>query len=602
MASKTNFIFGGTLKDKLIAGLCVAALPLVIMAVMMIVRTATVNTQADNLANKYLRIVKMSEDTDEINYLAVLEVEEYVRDRADHVLDDNIEYMRQSTACIDTLRDLLNDPTLDDSLRVWLHDLERIRSDFSQVFTTAWTANDKRLATLTEIESVKAELMDNLLTISHKSTDTPALYAERAARLVGNASVIDSLDADGVFDAYRTEISKVLNRLGRSVSASEFAPINTLYDRFLTLADTYMENSRIAFANMYKISQKSLDGYEDCRKIQEVTSAMVNDTATDIDGKLFSTRFMVIFGLIISVIIIIITASIMIRTMITPLKEGIVAANEISNGNLAVHIRKSDSNDEIGLLQNSIANLSDNIKMIIKSISECSSKISSASTLLSDASGQMSNSANDQAASAEEVSSSIEEMASSIGQNNDNAREAEKIAVKTSQTIQNCSQAANKSVSAMNLIAEKISIIDEIAFQTNILALNAAVEAARAGEHGKGFAVVAAEVRKLAERSALAAKEIDIVSKDGQTVAQETGEAFAAVLPDIEHTTVLVQEIASSCAEQATGSDQINIAVQRFNQTTQQFASLAEEMSANSNELFDLAENLSELMKFFKTE
>jgi methyl-accepting chemotaxis protein len=214
----------------------------------------------------------------------------------------------------------------------------------------------------------------------------------------------------------------------------------------------------------------------------------------------------------------------------------------------------------------------------------------------------MSEAADDQASSAEEVSSSMEEITASIGQNDGNAKETERIAFKTSQTIQNCSRTADNSVKAMNLIAEKISIIDEIAFQTNLLALNAAVEAARAGEHGKGFAVVAAEVRKLAERSALAAKEIDVVSKDGQAIAKDTGEAFASVLPDIERTAVLLKEIAASCSEQALGSNQINTAVQRFNLTTQQFAQLSKKMSDNSDTLSELSENLTELMKFFKTE
>ncbi|MBQ5550080.1 MAG: methyl-accepting chemotaxis protein, partial [Bacteroidales bacterium] len=165
------------------------------------------------------------------------------------------------------------------------------------------------------------------------------------------------------------------------------------------------------------------------------------------------------------------------------------------------------------------------------------------------ASQQMSNSANEQASSAEEVSSSIEEMASSIQQNSDNARETERIVTETASTIQNYSETSQKAVQAMNEIAQKISIIDEIAFQTNILALNAAVEAARAGEHGKGFAVVAAEVRKLAERCAIAAKEIDTVSSDGQDIAQQSSVAFSKVLPDIERTTTLVREIASASRE-----------------------------------------------------
>ena len=596
-----DFFSGKTLRSKLIRGLCVAALPLVIIAIIMVVRTTTVNTQANNLAHKYLRIVKMSESVDEESYLAVLEVEEYVRDRADHVLQDNIEYMDNSAAYLDTLHTLLDDPTLDDSLRTSLHHLEGIRSDFKQVFLTAWHANDKRLEIWNEIDAIRLDLVGKLLKISSRSNDQTALLAERAARLVSNAAVMDSLDTEGFFERCQPDLTRVLSRLTRAADNAEMSEINALYDKFAELANSYTENSLIAFTNMHKISEKSLDGYDDCCIIQTAVSQMVNDTAFDIDKSLSKTRLLIIIGLIISIVVIIITAITLIRTMIKPLAKGIDTVTEISDGNLAVNIVHTDSESEIGLLQNSIARLSDNIKRIITAILECSEKISNTSTSLNDISSMMSTSANDQAASAEEVSSSIEEMASSISQNNDNARETKDIAVKTSQTIKECSVAAEKSVKAMNLIAEKISIIDEIAFQTNILALNAAVEAARAGENGKGFAVVAAEVRKLAERSALAAKEIDVVCNDGQSLAQDTGAAVSAVLPEIERTAFLVQEIATSCSEQTTGSNQINIAVQRFNETTQQFASLAQEMSENSNLLYQLAGDLSDLITFFKT-
>ncbi|MBQ5453494.1 MAG: HAMP domain-containing protein [Bacteroidales bacterium] len=602
MEKLLNFFTRGTLKGKVITGLCVAALPLLITAIIMIVKTTTVNSHANQLANKYLEIVKMCDATDETSYLAVLEVEEYVRDRTDHDLQDNIGYMSEAAAYLDTLRELLNDKTLDDSLRIWLRGLEGVRSDFKQVFTTAWLANDKRLTIWDDIVVLRKNLTDNLLTISHRSSDISAVLAERAARLISEATPMDSLDVEGHFDQYDPQISRVLSRLSQTAPDSEMQTINSQYAQLTELVKSYTENSVIAFTNMHTISDKSLEGYNFCFKISQLISGLVDSTAFEIDTSLFSTRLMVIVGLLISLFVIFITAAVMQKTLVEPLRKGIRAATELSEGNLNVKIEKTETEDEVGLLQNSMAQLLDNIKLIITSIAECSSEISSASTRLNQASGMMSSSANDQAASAEEVSSSIEEMASAIGQNNDNARETEKIALSTSETIKQCSQTAEKSVKAMNLIAEKISIVDEIAFQTNLLALNAAVEAARAGEHGKGFAVVAAEVKKLAERSALAAKEIDVVSKDGQTVAKDTGEAFASVLPDIERTSVLVQEIAASCSEQATGSDQINTAVQHFNQTTQQFASLAQEMSDNSSTLFSLAERLSELIKFFKTE
>lgn len=590
-----------SIRTKLILGLCAAALPLLILAVVMIIRTTTINNEANNLANKYLRITKMSEDVDEVSYLAVLEVEEYVRDRADHVLADNIEYMEESAAYLDTLHNLLQDETLDDSLRIWCKDLEGIRSDFRDVFTTAWHANEKRLSAWDELCSVKDDLVNNLFVISKRHSDISGVLAERAARLIGNISVIDSLDIEGHFAANKGAIAKILSRLSNVSSDTEIHEINSLYKRFETLGETYSSNSVVAFENMHKISQKSLDGYEDCRKIQAEVSDMVTGTAFKIDSQLSLTRLFILIGLIIAIVIIAITAMMMTQHLINPLKKGVAVATAISEGNMSQRIPRSDSSDEIGQLQNAMALLSDNVGMIVDSIVESAGHILESSNHLNSAGRQMSTSANDQAASAEEVSSSIEEMASSISQNNDNARETEKIANKAATTIQNCSAAAKKSVEAMNLIANKISIIDEIAFQTNILALNAAVEAARAGEHGKGFAVVAAEVRKLAERSALAAKEIDVVSKDGQQVARETGEAFASVLPEIQRTALLVQEIAASCAEQASGSDQINIAVQRFNQTTQQFAALAEEMSVNSDELSKMSENLTMLIKFFKT-
>ena len=192
-------------------------------------------------------------------------------------------------------------------------------------------------------------------------------------------------------------------------------------------------------------------------------------------------------------------------------------------------------------------------------------------------------------------------MTSSIEQNSQNAIKTGGIANSSAKTIEECNEAAQKTVKAITEIAQKISVIDEIAFQTNILALNAAVEAARAGENGKGFAVVAAEVRKLAEKCAIAAKDIDSVSTGGVQVAKLTGNVFSKVLPEIQQTTHLVQEIATSCRQQATGSAQINTAIQRFNNSTQQFASISEKVASNSDNLMQQAEKLQEIIKFFKT-
>ncbi|MFO8021805.1 MAG: methyl-accepting chemotaxis protein, partial [Perlabentimonas sp.] len=208
----------------------------------------------------------------------------------------------------------------------------------------------------------------------------------------------------------------------------------------------------------------------------------------------------------------------------------------------------------------------------------------------------------EQASSAEEVSSSMEQMAANIQQNTDNAQQTEKITINVSQGVEKVGNASKESLESIKNIAEKINIINDIAFQTNILALNAAVEAARAGEHGKGFAVVAAEVRKLAERSKLAADEIVTLATSSVTVTEEASELMANLVPEIEKTAKLVQEISAASIEQNSGSDQINSAIQQLNQVTQQNAAASEELATSSEELSSQAEQLKDLIGYFKVD
>jgi methyl-accepting chemotaxis protein len=206
--------------------------------------------------------------------------------------------------------------------------------------------------------------------------------------------------------------------------------------------------------------------------------------------------------------------------------------------------------------------------------------VSSGSQELSASSEQLSQGATEQASSAEEASASMEEMASNIKQNADNAAQTEKIARQSAKDAEASGEAVGRAVGAMRTIAEKISIVQEIARQTDLLALNAAVEAARAGEHGKGFAVVASEVRKLAERSQAAAAEISALSGETVSVATEAGEMLNRLVPDIRKTAELVSEISAACREQDIGASQINEAIQQLDKVTQQNAGASEEMSA----------------------
>jgi len=271
-------------------------------------------------------------------------------------------------------------------------------------------------------------------------------------------------------------------------------------------------------------------------------------------------------------------------------------ANKVAHGNLMVELKKRCEKDE---LMESLSNMVAKLKEVVMEVQNAAENVTTGGQEMSATAQQMSQGATEQAASAEEVSSSMEQMASNIRQNTDNALQTEKIAIKSAADAREGGKAVTETVSAMKEIASKISIIEEISRQTNLLALNAAIEAARAGEHGKGFAVVASEVRKLAERSQSAAGEISKLSTSSVAIAEQAGEMLNKMLPDIQRTAELVQEITASSKEQDAGAEQINKAIQQLDQVIQQNAGASEEMAATTEELTSQAEQLKTTMSFF---
>jgi len=289
------------------------------------------------------------------------------------------------------------------------------------------------------------------------------------------------------------------------------------------------------------------------------------------------------------------------RIISRPLREAVEVSNQLAEGNLTVTI-EAKSKDETGQLLAAMKNMVEKLKVVVADVKSAADNVAAGSQELSSSSEEMSQGATEQAAAAEEASSSMEQMSSNIRQNADNATQTEKIAVKSADDAKQGGKAVAETVHAMKEIAGKISIIEEIARQTNLLALNAAIEAARAGEHGKGFAVVAAEVRKLAERSQHAAGEISQLSASSVQVAEAAGEMLARMVPDIQRTAELVQEISAACKEQDTGAEQINKAIQQLDQVIQQNASASEEMASTSEELASQAEQLQATIAFFRVD
>ncbi|NHB69070.1 methyl-accepting chemotaxis protein [Perlabentimonas gracilis] len=308
---------------------------------------------------------------------------------------------------------------------------------------------------------------------------------------------------------------------------------------------------------------------------------------------------LILIGIVLTVLSILVINTLVTR-LIRPLVSIASIANKISEGDLSPVEKVNVSNDEVGMVYNAFKSMVENLRGIVENIISGADSISGASGQMSSASQQLSQGASEQASGAEEVSSSMEEMAANIQQNTDNAQEADKISQKVQSGVQKVGSAAQESLLSIRNISEKIGIINDIAFQTNILALNAAVEAARAGEHGKGFAVVAAEVRKLAERSKLAADEIVTLSGQSVEVTESASDLMGNLVPEIEKTAKLVQEIAAASMEQSSGADQVNSAIQQLNQVTQQNAAASEELATSSEELSSQAEQLKELISYFK--
>lgn len=406
------------------------------------------------------------------------------------------------------------------------------------------------------------------------------------------------------FDELFSQIEAYLNQL----EAMEEGEDNTYFlQNIRSSAGTYrnaIDEYISSFNNMQHINTRVSDTgkrmVNNFIAMSEQSTANSMDFASNAILKIHASLRVLVAGLIISILVSIFLGWQITRSITRPLKKGVAFAGEIASGNLQATI-DVDQEDELGELAGSLNAMKDKLADTISSIQSAARYIADASNQVSHTSQSISQGSTEQASSAEEISASMQQISASITQNTANAQRTEEIAGKATEKMNTGGRNVIDVATAIREIAEKISIIGDIAYQTNILSLNAAVEAARAGEYGRGFAVVADEVKKLAERSQDAATEIDKVSGTGVNLAEESRQIIKEILPQIELTLKLVQEITASSMEQNSGAEQVNESIQHFNQVIQQNASSSEEMATNAEELASQAEYLDEMTSWFNT-
>ncbi|SHK50429.1 HAMP domain-containing protein [Reichenbachiella agariperforans] len=407
---------------------------------------------------------------------------------------------------------------------------------------------------------------------------------------------LDLHDLAFLYDGVHLDMDYAIGRLDASLMAGD-------------LDSTQVHETRTLLTNLDQVEREI--GYDNSQGIKEDIQVVAAQTLQAVEqlntgiSELVATQRAdsergVIIGMILVTLVLIVVMWVVFYQVSRSVSHALHTVTTFANGDLEAKIKKV-SDDELGDLVEKFESMTTNFRNLIGTLKAVGKSMVKACEEMNVTTHRIAEGGTEQASSAEEISASIEEMAANINQNTKNARETEAIAQSGAENLKNSNDAVKKTVLSMKIITDKISIIGEISRQTNLLALNAAVEAARAGEHGKGFAVVAAEIRRLAERSQLAANEINQVSASSVSTAMESGEMLEVVVPEIENTARLVREIASSTVEQNNGAEQINNAVHVLNEVAQKNANGLGDLAHNAENLIKLSGQIHEVLSFFKT-
>ncbi len=605
-----------TLAKKLILGFAVVLV--LLMAVGGIGYNA-LNTAADGFGN-YRELARETNLSGRVqaNMLMVrMNVKDFLVTGSEEDQQEYQDYLQKTTEFVDQAHKIVNDPKRAEMLNAATKDLDNYAAAFDKVVTLMNQRDDLVNNGVNITGPVVEKALTKILESARADGDTEAAYyTSQALRSVllarlyvmkflesNSLAAVDQVDQElSALDKYYSLLDESLKNKQRRALLGEARQNSEKYAGvFKKITMTLFERNEYIKNTLEVLGPKIAAEFEDIKldvkQIQDKLGPQVqasNDKAVQLITVLVAAA--VLLGVVIALLLI---RGVLRQLGCDPaIIENIMGG--LAEGDLTQHLDVTEKNRNS--VYGSVAMMVEKLKEVVENVKGASTNVASGSQELSASSEEMSQGATEQAAAAEEASSSMEQMAANIKQNADNAMQTEKIAIKSSQDAQSGGQAVQETVKAMKDIAEKISIIEEIARQTNLLALNAAIEAARAGEHGKGFAVVASEVRKLAERSQGAAAEISDLSSSSVEVAETAGEMLSKMVPDIQRTAELVQEIAAASKEQDTGADQVNKAIQQLDQVIQQNAAAAEEMASTSEELNAQADQLQETISFFKSD